>query len=138
MHFCPILYNLPSDLGKDGAISALYTNKVPNAMGEKSSAPETVAKIARQSCAKGRIMIDYRQTVTKKRGKRMKKLGALLAALLLLGLLGGCAEPAKEPEIISSDVTCPQCGTSFRENTTYARMIEKYGYCGFGLCDKDS
>ena len=66
-----------------------------------------------------------------------KKIGMLLALLLLLGILGGCAQPVPEPETRSHDVTCPQCGTSFREGTTYARMIEKYGYCGFGLCDND-
>lgn len=33
--------------------------------------------------------------------------------------------------------TCLKCGTSFRANTTYARMIAEHGYCGFGQCGKD-
>lgn len=33
--------------------------------------------------------------------------------------------------------TCIRCGTSFRANTTYARMIAEHGYCGFGQCGKD-
>lgn len=30
--------------------------------------------------------------------------------------------------------TCPRCGVGYSANTTYARMVEKHGYCGRGKC----
>ena len=70
----------------------------------------------------------------------MKKWIALLLILCLCGTFYACSSAKDDTAgalVSPSDVTCPKCGTGFRGNTTYAKMIEKYGYCGFGLCDKD-
>jgi hypothetical protein len=32
--------------------------------------------------------------------------------------------------------TCPRCGVGYSANTTFARMVEKHGYCGRGQCGK--
>ena len=69
----------------------------------------------------------------------MKKVMLLILTICLCAGFCACGISPVEEEVptASTEVTCPKCGTGFRGNTTYARMIEKYGYCGFGLCDKD-
>ncbi len=65
----------------------------------------------------------------------MKKLLVIICSLVTVLTFSACEEEKKVTDSPAlSSVTCPVCKNTFRGNTTYARMIEEYGYCSMGRC----